>query len=498
MYHCPPPPLPGGPPRAKTPRLSIAASAAFLCLSLLFAACDNPAGNGKTVPVTGVSLGPKTLTLAVGGSAALTAAVSPEDASNKAVTWASSDDAVATVDKDGNVTGVAVGTATVTSTTEDGGKTDTCAVTVSAGAVVTGVSLSPTVLTLGVGQARTLTLTVSPADAANKAVTWASSDDAVATVDKDGKVTGAAVGTATVIVTTADGGYTAACAVTVQEEAVTITVDGVSLGSKTLTLAVGGSGALTAVVTPPEAANKAVTWASSDDAVATVTNGVVTGVAAGTATITVTTAEGGKTDTCAVTVQAEDAPVAVTGVSLSAATLTLGVGQEQTLTAAVSPAEAANKAVTWISSDTAIATVDANGKVSGVTAGTATITVTTTDGGKTAACAVTVQAEAVIIAVTGVSLSSATLTVPVGGVGSLTATVSPADAANKAVTWSSGDDAVATVTNGVVTGVATGTATITVTTTDGGHTAACTVTVKGIADYLTADSRGASATDPVP
>jgi uncharacterized protein YjdB len=310
---------------------------------------------------------------------------------------------------------------------------------------------------------------------------------------------GAAVGTATVIVTTEDGGYTAACAVTVQEEAVTITVDGVSRSPKTLTLAVDGSGALTAVVTPPEAANKAVTWASSDDAVATVTNGVVTGVAAGTATIPVTTAAGGKTDTCAVTVQADAPPIAVTGVSLSAATLTLGVNQEQTLTATVSPTEAANKAVTWTSSDTAIATVDANGKVSGVTAGTATITVTTTDGSKTAACAVTVQTEAVSTAVDSVSLSPATLTVLVGGARSLTATVSPAEATNKAVTWASGDTAVATVTNGVVTGVAVGTATITVTTADGGKTATCAVTVTNdVGAYLAAAAGGTTVDDPIP
>jgi uncharacterized protein YjdB len=122
-------------------------------------------------------------------------------------------------------------------------------------------------------------------------------------VDENGKVSALAEGTAVITVTTEDGGCTDTCEVTVQQESVTIHVDGVSLSPKTLSLAVGTAGALTATVTPPEADNKAVTWASSNENVATVDeNGKVSALAEGTAVITVTAEDGGCTDTCEVTV----------------------------------------------------------------------------------------------------------------------------------------------------------------------------------------------------
>ena len=145
-----------------------------------------------------------------------------------------------------------------------------------------------------------------------------------------------------------------------------------------------------------------MTWKSSNAAIATVdANGKVTGVKAGEATITVTTEDGGKTATCKVTVSNKE--VKVTGVTLNKTALTLEAGSSETLKATVAPADATNQKVTWKSSDAAIATVDAAGKVTGVKAGEATITVTTEDGGKTATCKVTVKAAAV--AVTGVTLN---------------------------------------------------------------------------------------------
>ncbi|MCK8622243.1 Ig domain-containing protein [Prevotella sp. E13-27] len=168
------------------------------------------------------------------------------------------------------------------------------------------------------------------------------------------------------------------------------------------------------------------------------------------------------------------AAVAVTGVSVDA-TASVNVGETTTLTATVSPDDATNKNVTWTSSDEAIATVDANGVVTGVAAGEATITVTSVaDNNKKATCIVTVTT----VAVTGVSVD-ATASVNVGETTILTATVSPANATNKNVTWTSSDEAIATVdANGVVTGVAAGEVTITVTSVeDNTKTATCTVTV---------------------
>ena len=173
-----------------------------------------------------------------------------------------------------------------------------------------------------------------------------------------------------------------------------VSVTGVSLNKNATTIAIGANETLTATITPANADNQAVTWSSNNTAVASVDqNGKVTGVSAGTATITVTTQDGNKTATCTVTVPDPSAdPVAVTGVSLNKTSTSLTVGSSETLTATVAPANATNQAITWSSNNTAVATVNQNGKVTAVAAGTATITVTTQDGNKTATCTVTVSA----------------------------------------------------------------------------------------------------------
>ncbi len=173
-----------------------------------------------TVDVTGISLDKPTLGLTAGGdTATLTATVSPDTATDKTVTWTSSDTSVATV-ADGVVIPVAAGTATITATA--GGKTATCTVTVEPATVaVTGVSLNKTsIVLLTNGQnTETLTATVKPDDATDKTVTWTSSDESVATVDQNGKVTAIATGTATI--TAKAGDKTASCTVFVNKVTIT-------------------------------------------------------------------------------------------------------------------------------------------------------------------------------------------------------------------------------------------------------------------------------------
>ena len=345
----------------------------------------------KTVAVTGISLDKTELTLKSGEKATLTATVTPANATDKSVTWTSSDPPVAAIDN-GEILAGKPGTATITVKTKDGGKTATCKVTVESGDVaVTGVSLDKTELTLKSGEKATLTATVTPEDATDKTVTWTTSDAAVVAVDK-GEVLAGKPGKATITVKTKDGGKTATCSITV--EAATVAVTGVSLDKTELSLTEGGSATLKATVTPEDATDKTVSWKSSDSAVATVDeNGKVTAVKAGSATITVTTKDGSKTATCKVTVTA--ATVAVTGVSLDKTELSLTEGGSATLKATVTPEDATDKTVSWKSSDSAVATVDESGKVTAVKAGSATITVTTKDGGKTATCKVTVTATSV-------------------------------------------------------------------------------------------------------
>ena len=304
------------------------------------------------VPVTGVKLNKTSRTIAVGKTAALTATVSPSNASNKNVTWKSSNTSVATVNSKGVVTGKKAGTATITVTTKDGNKTATCKVTVKV--PVSGVKLNKTRQTIAVGKTAALTATVSPSNASNKNVTWKSSNTSVATVSSKGVVTGKKAGTATITVTTKDGSKTATCKITVK-----MPVTGVKLNKKSQTIAVGKTAALKATVSPSNAISKEVTWKSSNTSVATVNSkGVVTGKKAGTATITVTTKSGGKKATFKVTVR-----VPVTGIKLNKNTVVLANGESVTLKATVSPANASNKKVRWYSSNPDLATVNSRGKV---------------------------------------------------------------------------------------------------------------------------------------
>ncbi|MCI2107603.1 MAG: Ig-like domain-containing protein [Bacteroidales bacterium] len=255
----------------------------------------------------------------------------------------------------------------------------------------------------------------------------------------------------------------------------TIKVTGVTLDRQTIDMTEGETTALTATVAPSNATDKSVTWSSSSTAVATVdSNGKVTAVKAGEATITVTTKDGGKSATCKVTVKA--ATVAVTGVELDPAELSLVEGTSASIKATVTPENATDKDVSWTSSSADVAAVDGNGKVTVVKAGEATVTVTTKDGGKSATCKVTVTAKPV--PVTGVKLDKTELTLKKGESVALKATIEPGKATNKKVSWSSNNASVATVDDeGKVTAVSGGNAAIIVTTEDGGHTATCSVTV---------------------
>ena len=438
------------------------------------------------VPVTGVSLSQTKLPLLRGATAKLTATVSPTGATNRKVTWSSNNTTVATVEN-GTVTAVSAGNAIITVTTEDGNHTARCEVVVTDPIPVSGVTLSQTKLPLLRGATAKLTATVSPADATNKKVRWSSNNTAVAIVE-NGTIAAVSVGNATITVTTEDGNHTARCEVVVTDP---VPAASVTLSQTELILRKGATAKLTATVLPTDATNKKVRWNSNNTAVAIVESGTVAALSAGNATITVTTEDGNYTARCEVVVTD---PIPVSGVSLSQTELSLVKGATATLTATVVPSDATNQKVTWSSNNTAVATVE-NGTVTAVSAGNATITVTTEDGNYTARCEVTVT-----VPVTGVTLSQTELSLVKGATATLSATVVPADATNKKVTWSSTNTAVATVENGTVTAVSGGNATITVTTEDGNHTATCEVTVTVSATGITLSqtelslAKGATAT----
>ncbi|MCU0357847.1 MAG: Ig-like domain-containing protein [Cyclobacteriaceae bacterium] len=332
------------------------------------------------------------------------------------------------------------------------------------GIPVTGITLSPTTLILSVGGATgTLTATISPANASNKAVTWTSSNPSIASVT-NGVLSPLSGGTTIITARTVDGGFTATATVTV-----TVPVTGINLTPGSLTLVAGGAvGTLTAQVLPVNATNQSVTWSTTNPLVATVSNGVVTPLTTGTVTITTTTVDGGFSAASIVNVV-----IPVSGITVQPTTLTLPLGANPaTIQATVLPANATNKLVNWSSSNPSVATVN-NGVVTPVSVGNTVITARTAEGGFTATTTV-----AVVIPVTGISVSPASLTLIAGGdTGILTATVFPANATNKTVTWNSSSPSIATVINGIVTPVAPGSVLITATTVEGNFAASAVVNV---------------------
>ena len=193
------------------------------------------------------------------------------------------------------------------------------------------------------------------------------------------------------------------------------------------------------------------------------------------------------------TFKGTESNVSVSSVSVAPASVILGVGATQQLTPTVLPDNATDKSVSYSSDATNVATVSDTGLITAVSAGNATITVSTTDGGYTATCDVTVTAPT---NVTGVTLNKNQTSIEYGSTETLVATIAPADASNKSINWTSSNNNVATVSNGVVTAAGVGEATITATTVDGGFTASCVVTVT-IPDPVTFDATVDSGTSPL-
>lgn len=441
----------------------------------------------KEINVTGVTVTPDKLELKVDDQQQLSADVAPADAANKKVTWTPKDSSIADVDSTGMVTAKSAGTTMITAKTEDGGFEASCEVTVTEKApeeiAVTGITIDPAELFLKTGYVEKLKAEVLPADATNKNIEWDSDNKEAAEVDSEGNVTAKAPGTAVVTAKTEDGGFTAECTVTVEEkEPEEVSVTGVTVTPDKLELEAGGQQQITADVAPVEAANKNVTWTSADSNVAEVDNaGMVTAKSAGNTTITVKTQDGGFEAVCEITVNGKiPEEVAVTGITLDPAKLSMKTGNVEKLKAEVLPADAANKNIKWTSENEKTAEVDSEGNVTAKAPGTTVITAETEDGGFKAECTVTVEENAPeIVKVTGVSLTPAELTLNAGESGKLTASVAPENAANKNVTWVSEDSSIAEVdADGNVTAKAAGVTTVTVKTEDGNYTAGCKITVK--------------------
>lgn len=334
----------------------------------------------NAVPATSVSFDKSEVSLKVGQAQNIVATVAPANSTDGIYNISSSDDSIVEI-RNGAVVGVKAGTATVTATTANG-KTATCKVTVSnASAEASGIDISESSKSASVGSTFKLTATVKPESASNRSVSWDSSDVTVAMVD-NGKVTCVGEGTATITAKISNG-KTATCKVTVAGQSVV----GLTINRSTINLYPTKTAQLNVYAMPTTIKNVPITWSSSDDSIATVSNnGTVTAKKIGTATITAKTSNG-KSVTCIVTVP-DAADIAVESVSLDKSTASIEIGGSVKLNATINPNNAKDKNIEWTSSDDSVATVKA-GTVTAVKAGSATITAKTANG-KSATCKITV------------------------------------------------------------------------------------------------------------
>ncbi|MCT4601267.1 MAG: Ig-like domain-containing protein, partial [Marinifilaceae bacterium] len=403
----------------------------------------------------------------------LTASILPENASDKTVIWASSDEKVASV-KDGVITGIKVGTANISATTKDGKKVATCKVSVKTKIVIINVksiSLNKTSVSLEEGSKTILTATVLPENASDKTVIWTSADDKIASV-KDGEISGIKAGETSITASTKDGNKIATCKVSVSAPIVNVT--NVYLNKYNLDLEIGGTFTLVPKIFPNKATNKKVKWTSDNTKVASVVDGKVTAIAAGKATITVSSEDGNKTSTCSVNVKAKE--VSVSSVSLDKTKLELRENENTQLIATILPEDASNKKVKWTSSNENIATVVSDGTIYAKGIGECIITVTTLDGAKTATCNLLVKKK--IKHVFSVSIDEITYKVPLNETKQITYSINPSDADNKEVKWTSSNPEIASIDEkGLVKAIKVGKTTITLTSVDGEKKNTCTVKV---------------------
>ena len=429
-----------------------------------------PIDDDKPKVITSLSFVQKNISVKTGNKQKLVVVVKPSSLASSKFTWKSSDPSIATVDSNGNVTGLKEGTVTITVTSSNGIST-TCTVKVTNDTIpVNKIILNPTNITMKVGDVEQISSKVEPESATERDLVWSSSDSSVASVDENGVIKGLKEGTVTITVKTKDGKVVSTSIVTVEK----IKVDKIVLSPTSMTLNVGESNKITATVKPDNAADKEIVWSSSDPSIATVdSNGKVTGLKEGTVTITAKTKDGKVVSTSTVTVKA----IKVNEIVLNPTHMALNVGGSGQIVATLKPDNATDKEIIWTTSDSSIATVDSTGKVTGIKEGTVTITAKTKDGKVVSTCTVEVKTE--VIPVESITLSMEYPDVNVGTFEQVIATINPSNATVRELAWTSSDTSIATVdSTGKVTGVTAGTVTITATTKDGKASAKITVTVK--------------------
>ena len=414
-----------------------------------------------SIPATSISLNLNQANLKVGETIQLEATVLPTTTTEKSIIWSSSDESIASVDANGLVTANKEGTAEIIA--KVGSKEASVSITVIP-TLAEAITLNRTTAFLNVSGTIQLTALFTPATTTDKTLKWESSNPSIVSVDNNGLLTAHALGEATVSATTSDGSnLTASCLIKVNPttvEQISIVYDGPT------TIKVGDVIQLGVDIKPDNVTDKSVTWLVQAAEVLNVTqDGKLTAVGPGKAWVGVETV-GGSSAYLTFTVE----PVKVERIEIEPVGATLKVGETVQLTAIITPGNASNQHITWDSNDTGIASVDANGLVTGIGIGATDINARATDGsGVIQAVRINVISTSVEpVKVERIEIEPGGATLKVGETVQLTANITPENASNQHITWDSNDTGIASVdANGLVTGIGIGATDINARATDG-------------------------------
>ena len=420
-------------------------------------------------PVSGITLSQSSVSIKVGGLVKIDASVLPESATNKAIVWTIANPEIASVDENGLVTGLALGTTNLTATAaDDGGASAICVVNVIPTPAESITIDTPERTSFKVGESIQLSASVLPENATDKTVTWTSSDSNIIAINSNGIATAISVGEA-IITATNSAGQTSTITLTV----IPTLAESLSVFPQSITLKVGESGNIAVTIAPSITTNKSVLYRSANETVATVDdNGVITGVGLGETEVVVSTLDGSSLF-ASIKVNVIPTPAESVAIKYDGPT-SLHVGQTVQLSAIVLPEDATDKSVTWQVQSAEVLSVSPEGLLKAVGLGEAWVSATTSNG-KSAHMTFNViptPVSSIVINPNAVSLKATEMV-------TLTATVMPEDATNKNITWASSNNAVASVdVYGNVTANSVGEAIVTATSTDGSKVVAeCRVTV---------------------
>ena len=420
----------------------------FLLVMILTCSCFAEKPENSVTPVSAINFDVSEANIAKGGKIKVIATVEPNEADSKKVIWSTEDASIAKVAADGTITGVAVGTTTITGEAAEGsGISNSLVVKVYQPIQSLKVASQTTVF---VGKTiDPLAITVIPADADYQDVTWSSADETIATVDADGSITGVSEGTVKITATSTEpvGMSAKSKAVTCMVK-VTKAVEGISLDAENIKIGKSMKSKITATVAPVDATNKKIKWSVDDSSVAAVSaSGEITGKSVGTTKVYCEAQDGSGTKaTVSVTVYQP-----VQSLKLDKKTVTVSAGKtSDALAITITPADAEYQTVTWMSSDESIAKVNEKGEITGIAGGTATITASSDEPiygknvSKSVSCKVSVTQAVEFVSLEKDEKKSTDSKLV------LKLTVLPETATNKKMKWSSSDTKVATVKNGIV------------------------------------------------